>query len=54
MKENGVWTMGCQFCTELNDEDLDSLGVQRNQIEKNIVDNRSYVRYPGSCPGAVP
>lgn len=42
----GLWSLGCQFCTELEDEDLLSLGVKREQIEKPEVDNRNYVRYP--------
>ncbi|HQR08412.1 MAG TPA: PilZ domain-containing protein [Gemmatales bacterium] len=43
---DGLFSLGCQFCTELDDEDLDSLGVKREQIEKPEFDNRSFVRYP--------
>lgn len=43
---DGLWSIGCQFCTELDDEDLNSLGVRREQIEKPEIDSRSYVRYP--------
>lgn len=42
----GLWTLGCQFCTELDDEDLKLLGVKREQIAKPDPDNRTYVRYP--------
>jgi len=43
---DGLYSLGCQFCTELDDEDLNSLGVKREQIEKPEVDNRNFVRYP--------
>ncbi|MFT3878263.1 MAG: PilZ domain-containing protein [Gemmatales bacterium] len=43
---DGLYSLGCQFCTELDDADLSSLGVKREQIEKPEVDNRNFVRYP--------
>lgn len=43
---DGLYSLGCQFCTELDDEDLHSLGVKREQIEKPEADNRNFVRYP--------
>lgn len=43
---DGLWSLGCQFCAELDDEDLLSLGVIRVEIEKPEADNRGYVRYP--------
>jgi hypothetical protein len=43
---DGLYSLGCQFCTELDDADLNSLGVKREQIEKPEVDNRNFVRYP--------
>lgn len=43
---DGLYSLGCQFCTELDDSDLNSLGVKREQIEKPEVDNRNFVRYP--------
>lgn len=43
---DGVFTLGCQFCTELDDDDLLALGVKRELIKKPEKDNRVYVRYP--------
>lgn len=46
---DGLWTLGCQFCTELDDDDLLALGIKRDQIEKPEVDNRGFVRYPAQA-----
>jgi hypothetical protein len=44
-----LWQLACQFCTELDDDDLTSLGVKRELIAKPDGDNRSYKRYPAKA-----
>ncbi|HMP18663.1 MAG TPA: PilZ domain-containing protein, partial [Gemmatales bacterium] len=34
-----LWQLSCQFCTELDDEDLESLGIKRELIKKPENDN---------------
>lgn len=48
-ESNGLWLLACQFCTELDDDDLTALGVKRELIEKPDSDNRSYKRYPAKA-----
>lgn len=43
---DGLWTLGCRFCTDLDDDDLKSLGIKRNLIASPNRDNRTYDRFP--------
>lgn len=43
---DGLWTLGCRFCTELDDDDLRSLGIKRDQIVSPNHDARNHSRFP--------
>jgi hypothetical protein len=43
--KDGVWSVGCTFCSELNDEELQSLHIQREEPLRRK-DMRQWIRQP--------